>query len=132
MKRKVESLAFCLFCSSLLLLAGCTSEEPSSWAVYDGATIEESFPVPKEASKTDVTADNTKMSYVRYSVPGLDSLSQIPEAYLDVIKAWGWTEQTDLENLEEPNPILIFSKGKTTVHLSLEGDYLTVLVPKGN
>ncbi|WP_172257437.1 hypothetical protein [Saccharibacillus deserti] len=132
MKRKVSAFAFCLFCSSLLLLAGCTSEEPSSWAVYNGATIEESFPVPKEASKTDVTADNTKMSYVRYSVPGLDSLDQIPPAYLNAIKAWGWTEETDQENREEANPILIFSKGNTTVHLSLEGSYLTVLVPKEN
>ncbi|GGH87764.1 hypothetical protein [Saccharibacillus endophyticus] len=88
--------------------------------------------MPKEASKTEVTADNTKMSYIRYSVPGLDSLDQIPEAYLDAIKAWGWTEQTDQENLEEPNPILIFAKGGTTVHLSLEGSYLTVLVPKEN
>lgn len=132
MKRKVMSFAFCLFCTSLLLLTGCSSEEPSSWAVYDGATIEESFPVPKEASKTEVTADNTKMSYIRYSVPGLDSLDQIPEAYLDAIKAWGWTEQTGQENLEEPNPILIFAKGGTTVHLSLEGSYLTVLVPKEN
>lgn len=132
MKRKVVCFAFCLFCSSLLLLTGCTSEEPSSWAVYDGATVEESFPVPKEASKTDVTANNTKMSYVRYSVPGLDNLDQIPEAYLETIKAWGWTEQTDLENLEEPNPIFIFSKGGTTVHLSLEGHYLTVLVPREN
>ncbi len=132
MKRKVAVFAFCLFCSSLLLLTGCTSEEPSSWVVYDGATIEESFPVPKEASKTDVTASNTKMSYVRYSVPGLGSLDQIPDAYLETIKAWGWTEQTAQENLEEPNPIFIFSKGGTTVHLSLEGNYLTVLVPKEN
>lgn len=131
MKRKVACFAFCLFCSSLLL-TGCTPEEPSSWAVYDGATVEESFPVPQEASKTDVTANNTKMSYVRYSVPGLGSLSRIPEAYLDAIKAWGWTEQTGQENLDEPNPIFIFSKEGTTVHLSLEGNYLTVLVPKEN
>ncbi|MDO3412929.1 hypothetical protein QWJ34_24400 [Saccharibacillus sp. CPCC 101409] len=88
--------------------------------------------MPQDANKTDVTADNTNMSYVRYSVPGLDSLDSIPEVYLDTIKAWGWTEQTDQENLEEPNPIFIFSKGETTVHLSLEGNYLTVVVPKKN
>ncbi|GGO09061.1 hypothetical protein GCM10010969_39140 [Saccharibacillus kuerlensis] len=88
--------------------------------------------MPQEASKTEVTANNTKISYVRYSVPGLDSLDRIPQAYLDAIQAWGWTEQTDQENLDDPNPLLIFSKGETTVHLSLEGSYLTVLVPKEN
>ncbi|MCQ4088933.1 hypothetical protein [Saccharibacillus sp. JS10] len=132
MKRKVMSFAFCLFCTSLLLLTACTAEEPSSWAVYDGATVEESFPVPKEASKTEVKADNAKMSYVRYSVPGLERLQEMPEAYLEAIKAWGWTEEKDQENVEGPNPIFIFSKGRTTVHLSREGNYLTVLVPKEN
>ncbi|WP_237690995.1 hypothetical protein [Paenibacillus caui] len=118
---------FCLLVAAflLLLISGCSSAEPT-WKVYEGAAVEKSFPVPKEASKTETAPSNAKMDYVRYSVPGLKENSTLPAAYEKEIEAWGWTENKEAQT----QSTRVFIKNNQVVQLSLQKNSFTIYVPK--
>ncbi|AWB46726.1 hypothetical protein DCC85_00065 [Paenibacillus sp. CAA11] len=108
----------------LILTAGCNSTTELSWKAFDGAAVEQSFPVPKEASTTETAPNNSKVAYVRYSMPGLKET--LPEEYEDEIKAWGWTEQKEAKK----GSTHVYTKNKQIVQLSLQKDSIVITVPK--
>lgn len=123
MLRKSWQHALLLFAIVSLLLTGCVNGDPS-WTSYEGAANEKSFPVPKEANRTDRTSGNSKLDYVRYSMKGLKEEDQVPEAYLDKIEEWGWRENTD----EVEGTSRVFEKQNRVIHLTIHDDYFTVTV----
>ncbi|MDO7908545.1 hypothetical protein Q5741_19335 [Paenibacillus sp. JX-17] len=114
-----------LLCMIMLILAGCSDTKPS-WTSFEGALNEKNFPVPKEANKTDRTADNPEMDYVRYALPGIKENQDIPEVYLNEIAAWGWTEETKQSTPSKR----VFIKDRKMVQLSVHDGFFTILVPK--
>ncbi|MEC0373101.1 hypothetical protein P9847_27205 [Paenibacillus chibensis] len=115
--------ALLLFGIVVLLITGCGKTEPS-WTNFEGAANEKTFPVPKEANRTDRNAGNTKIDYVRYSMNGLKEEDSIPDAYLQKIKEWGWKENTD----ESEDASRVFEKQNRIVHLTIHDNYFTVTV----
>lgn len=109
----------------LLLITGCTDSEPS-WTTFVGSAVEKSFPVPKEAKRTETAMNNTKVDYVHYSMTGLREDDPVPEPYLKAITEWGWTENTQ----ESTGTTRVYTKDKLVVQLTLNKDSFTVLVPK--
>ncbi|BFH65931.1 MULTISPECIES: hypothetical protein [Paenibacillus] len=110
-----------------ILLVGCGKSQPS-WTSFDGAANEKTFPVPKEANRTDRNVGNNKIDYVRYSMDGLKESDTFPEAYLEKIKEWGWKENEE----ESEGTSKVFEKQNRIVHLTIHDNYFTVTVlPKG-
>ena len=109
----------------LLLGAGCGASAEVSWETYDGAANVKSFPIPKEANRTEQSKGIGELDYVRYSLPGMKEDESLPEAYLNEIKSWGWKEKKE----EQKGSSLVFEKGKSVVHLTVQDDYLIVTVP---
>ncbi|WP_044482632.1 hypothetical protein [Paenibacillus antibioticophila] len=109
----------------LLIITGCTDSEPS-WTTFVGSAVEKSFPVPKEAKRTETATNNTKVDYVHYSMPGLREDDPVPEPYVKAITEWGWKENTK----ESTGTTLVFTKDKLVVQLTMHKNAFTVLVPK--
>lgn len=109
----------------LFVIAGCGSSEPS-WTTFVGASVEKSFPVPKEANRVETAPNNSKMDYAHYSLSGLNEDSGVPEAYQKIIKEWGWTEKAE----ESKGTTTVYEKDKLTVQLTIYNNSFTVLVPK--
>jgi hypothetical protein len=109
----------------LLIGSGCGASAEPSWETFDGAANVKSFPVPKEANKTEQTTGNSDLDYVRYALPGLKGDDSIPEAYLEEIESWGWKQK----EVEDNGSSLVFEKGKSIVHLSVHDDFLIITVP---
>ncbi|ANA80196.1 hypothetical protein PVOR_02181 [Paenibacillus vortex V453] len=116
-----------IICAGTILLigSGCGASTEPSWKSFDGAANVKSFPVPKEANKTEQTTGNSDLDYVRYALPGLKEDDSIPEAYLDEIVSWGWKQK----ETEDNGSSLVFEKGKNIVHLSVHDDFLIITVP---
>ncbi|WP_307402195.1 hypothetical protein [Paenibacillus anaericanus] len=108
-----------------IIISGCTSSEPS-WSTFVGAAVEKSYPVPKEANRTDAVLNNSKMDYVHYSFPGLREDDGVPEPYEKAISEWGWVEKVE----ENTGTTTVYEKGKLIVQLTIHDDSFTVLVPK--
>ncbi|MEK4508022.1 hypothetical protein [Paenibacillus sp. FSL K6-2524] len=108
-----------------IIISGCTSSEPS-WSTFVGAAVEKSYPVPKEANRTDAVLNNSKMDYVHYSFPGLREDDGVPEPYEKAISEWGWVERVE----ENTGTTTVYEKGKLIVQLTIHDDSFTVLVPK--
>lgn len=127
MKWKAKWYLFCLLILTflLVLVSGCSTGSPS-WKVYEGSAVEKSFPVPKEANKTEAAPNNAKMNYVRYTVPGLKENSELPTAYVKEIEAWGWTEDKN----EKTDSTRVFIKNKQVIQLSLQKNSFIIYVPK--
>ncbi|MDT3428790.1 hypothetical protein J2Z22_004383 [Paenibacillus forsythiae] len=125
MRRARALWTLLILCMVTVLLAGCTSGEPS-WETFEGALNEKSFPVPKEANSPDRTTTNAAMDYVRYSLPGLKENDHIPAPYLEVIQAWGWSELRK-ENTDSSH---VFQKDQLVVHLTIHDGYFIIMVPK--
>lgn len=125
MRRKKWLALLMLFSVAVAILVGCGREEPS-WTSFEGAANEKTFPVPKEANKTDRASSNTEMDYVRYALPSMKESDNLPAPYLQEIAAWGWTEEID----QAAGSQRVFQKDKHTVHLSIHDGFFTVLVPK--
>ncbi|WP_150275665.1 hypothetical protein [Paenibacillus tepidiphilus] len=125
MKRIRSLWILIMICLIGMMLVACGTKEPA-FDVFEGAGIEKSFPVPKEASAPDGTTTNTAMDYVRYSLPGLKEKDGVPQAYLDEIVAWGWEEQAD----EDDDSSHVFHKDGINVHLSVHDGYFIVMIPK--
>ncbi len=123
MRRRSWLHALLLFSIVMLLLAGCGKSQPS-WSSFEGAANEKTFPVPKEANRTDRNVGNTKIDYVRYSMSGLKEKDSFPEEYLEKIKEWGWRENTD----ESEGASKVFEKQNRVVHLTIHDNYFTVTV----
>jgi len=109
----------------LFVVTGCGSSEPS-WTTFVGASVEKSFPVPKEANRVETAPNNSKMDYAHYSLSGLNEDSGVPEAYQKIIKEWGWTEKAE----ESKGTTTVYEKDKLTVQLTIYNNSFTVLVPK--
>lgn len=109
----------------VLIGTGCGASTKPSWETFDGAANVKSFPVPKEANKTEQTTGNSDLDYVRYALPGLKGDDSIPEAYLEEIESWGWKQK----EVEDNSSSLVFEKGKSIVHLSVHDDFLIITVP---
>ncbi|RAR40697.1 hypothetical protein [Paenibacillus sp. MDMC362] len=109
----------------VLIGSGCGASTKPSWETFDGAANVKSFPVPKEANKTEQTTGNSDLDYVRYALPGLKGDDSIPEAYLEEIESWGWKQK----EVEDNGSSLVFEKGKSIVHLSVHDDFLIITVP---
>lgn len=109
----------------VLIGSGCGASTKPSWETFDGAANVKSFPVPKEANKTEQTTGISDLDYVRYALPGLKGDDSIPEAYLEEIESWGWKQK----EVEDNGSSLIFEKGKSIVHLSVHDDFLIITVP---
>ncbi|MGG6312027.1 hypothetical protein [Paenibacillus macerans] len=128
MRRRGVGYSLCFMWGVLMMIfviAGCASSEPS-WTDYVGASVEKSFPVPKEASQTETALNNSKLDYVHYSLNGLQDDEDVPEAYQKVIEEWGWKEKKE----ESTGTTRVYEKGKLIVQLTLHDDSFTVLVPK--
>ncbi|MWV47602.1 hypothetical protein GRF59_28905 [Paenibacillus sp. HJL G12] len=123
MRRQSWLHALLLFGIVVVLITGCGKSEPS-WTTFEGAANEKTFPVPKEANRTDRNVGTTKIDYVRYSMNGLKEKESIPEVYLQKIKEWGWRENT--EDSEEASRV--FEKQNRIVHLTIHDNYFTVTV----
>lgn len=113
------------FLMTLLIITGCTASEPS-WTTFVGSSVEKSFPVPKEAKRTETATNNTKVDYVHYSMTGLHEEDPVPEPYLKAITEWGWTEKTQ----ESTGTTRVYTKDKLVVQLTIHKNAFTVLVPK--
>ncbi|NMO98274.1 hypothetical protein [Paenibacillus lemnae] len=109
----------------LLIGSGCGASEKPSWELFDGAANVKSFPVPKEANRTEQAKGAGDLDYVRYTLPGLKEKDSLPEPYLEEIRSWGWQEKKDKQNSSS----LIFEKGKNIVHLSVHDDSLIITIP---
>ncbi|SMF92748.1 hypothetical protein SAMN05661091_6002 [Paenibacillus uliginis N3/975] len=112
-------------CTILIMGSACGSPSQPSWESFDGAANVKSFPIPKEANKTEQTKGNSDLDYVRYSLPGLKESDSLPEPYLEVIESWGWKEKKE----EQKGSSLVFEKGKSIVHLTVHDDFLIITVP---
>ncbi|MDR0271236.1 hypothetical protein [Paenibacillus sp.] len=123
MRRRSWLHALLLLGIVTILLAGCGKSQPL-WTSFEGAANEKTFPVPKEANRTDRNVGNTKIDYVRYSMHGLKEKDNFPKAYLEKIKEWGWRENT--EESEETSKV--FEKQNRIVHLTIHDDYFTVTI----
>lgn len=124
---KKKGRLFCLLVmmSALLVIAaGCNSDD-LSWKTFEGSAVEQSFPVPKEASKMETAPSNAKMDYVRYSLPGLEA-SSMPALYEKEIRAWGWTEKKD----EKTASTRVYLKNKQVVQVSLQKNAMIITIPK--
>lgn len=111
----------------LILIAGCTpTESSSSWESFTGSSVEKSFPIPKEAKRTETALNNSKLDYVHYSLKGLMESDGVPEEYANAITQWGWTEET----AESTGTTRVYKKDKLTVQLTIHDNTFTVLVPK--
>ncbi|MBO2945917.1 hypothetical protein JJQ72_18215 [Paenibacillus sp. F411] len=109
----------------LLMGSGCSISDKPTWESFDGAANVKSFPVPKEANRTEQAKGTGELDYVRYVLPGLKEDESLPEPYLEEIKSWGWQEKEDQEGT---SPI-IFEKGKNIVHLTVHDDSLIITIP---
>lgn len=109
----------------IFVIAGCAASEPS-WTTFVGSAVEKSFPIPKEAKKTETAMNNTKMDYIHYSLSGLRESSGVPEAYQKAITEWGWTENME----ESKGTTRVYQKDKLVVQLTIHDNAFTVLVPK--
>ncbi|WP_068778591.1 MULTISPECIES: hypothetical protein [unclassified Paenibacillus] len=109
----------------LFVITGCGSSEPS-WTTFVGASVEKSFPVPKEANRVETAPNNSKMDYAHYSLSGLNEDKGVPEAYQKIIKEWGWMEKAE----ESKGTTTVYEKDKLTVQLTIYNNSFTVLVPK--
>ncbi|KOP65760.1 hypothetical protein AMS62_11245 [Bacillus sp. FJAT-18019] len=116
-----------LICAGTILLVGtgCGASTEPTWKSFDGAANVKSFPVPKEANKTEQTTGNSELDYVRYALPGLKEGDSIPEAYLEEIESWGWEQK----ETDDDSSSLVFEKGKSIVHLTVHDDFLIITVP---
>lgn len=116
-----------LICAGTILLigSGCGLSTEPTWKSFDGAANVKSFPVPKEANKTEQTTGNIDLDYVRYALPGLKEDESIPEVYLEEIESWGWEQKETDDN----GSSLVFEKGKNIVHLTVHDDFLIITVP---
>ncbi|WP_422658990.1 hypothetical protein ACK8P5_00080 [Paenibacillus sp. EC2-1] len=116
-----------LFCAGAILIlgSGCGASAQPSWESFDGAANVKSFPIPKEANKTEQTKGNSDLDYVRYALPGLKESESLPEPYINVIESWGWKEKKE----EQKGSSLVFEKGKSIVHLTVHDDFLIITVP---
>ncbi|MEF2968776.1 hypothetical protein V3851_23520 [Paenibacillus sp. M1] len=109
----------------LTIIAGCADSEPT-WTTFVGSAVEKSFPIPKEAERTETAMNNSKMDYVHYSLSGLSESEGVPEAYQKAITEWGWTEKTE----ESKGTTRVYKKDKLIVQLTIHDNAFTVLVPK--
>lgn len=126
LRRKGLHIAEIICAGTILLIgSGCGATAEPSWKSFDGAANVKSFPVPKEANKTEQTTGNSDLDYVRYALPGLKEDESIPEPYLKEIESWGWTQK----EVEENGSSLVFEKGKNIVHLTVHDGYLIITVP---
>jgi hypothetical protein len=110
-----------------IMVSGCGTAS-YVWKAYEGSAVEKSFPVPKEANKTEIARTVTKMDYVRYAVPGLKEDGQLPKAYEKEITAWGWTEDKE----KETDSSYVFTKNNLVVQVSLQKNSFILYVPKIN
>lgn len=125
MRGKTWLHALVLLCMVIVILVGCESSKPS-WASFEGAANEKSFPVPKEADKKDRSANNSEMNVVRYSLPGLKESDDFPEVYLQTISEWGWQEDTE----EQRKAVRVFKKDNKVVQVTVHDDFFVIMVPK--
>ncbi|GAB6927993.1 hypothetical protein JCM10914A_19760 [Paenibacillus sp. JCM 10914] len=126
LRRRNLHLAEIICAGTILLVAsGCGASSQPSWKSFDGAANVKSFPVPKEANKTEQTTGNSDLDYVRYALPGLKEDQSVPEVYLEEIESWGWTQK----EIEDSGSSLVFEKGKNIVHLTVHDDFLIITVP---
>ncbi|WP_410772379.1 hypothetical protein [Fontibacillus sp. BL9] len=109
----------------LFVIVGCAASEPS-WTTFVGSAVEKSFPVPKEAKRTETAMNNSKLDYVHYSLSGLRESDSVPEAYQKAITEWGWTEKVE----ESAGTTRVYNKDKLVVLLTIHDNAFTVLVPK--
>lgn len=109
----------------IFVIAGCAASEPS-WTTFVGSAVEKSFPIPKEAKRTETAMNNSKMDYVHYSLSGLRESNGVPDAFQKAITEWGWTENTE----ESTGTTLVYKKDKLVVQLTIHDNSFTVLVPK--
>lgn len=116
-----------IMCAGTILImgSGCGSSGQPSWESFDGAANVKSFPIPKEANKTEQTKGNSDLDYVRYALPGLKETESLPEPYINEIESWGWKEKKE----EQKGSSLVFEKGKSIVHLTVHDDFLIITVP---
>ncbi|MNE47018.1 hypothetical protein D3C76_103740 [compost metagenome] len=129
MRQRGIRYSLCYLLGVLMLsvvVVGCTSAESSSWTSFTGASVEKSFPVPKEAKRTETALNNSKLDYVHYSLNGLQESDGVPEEYEDAIIQWGWAEETK----ESTGTTRVYKKDKITVQLTIHDNSFTVLVPK--
>ncbi|MFC7682225.1 hypothetical protein [Paenibacillus sp. GCM10028914] len=112
-------------CTILILVSGCGASSEPTWESFDGAANVKSFPIPKEANKTEQTKGNSDLDYVRYALPGLKESESLPEEYIKEIESWGWKEKKE----EQKGSSLVFEKGKSIVHLTVHDDFLIITVP---
>ncbi|MEK3732793.1 MULTISPECIES: hypothetical protein [Paenibacillus] len=115
-----------LICAGTILLtsSACGTHAEPSWNSFNGAANVKSFPVPREANKTEQTSGNTELDYVRYALPGIKEGDDIPEPYLNEIESWGWKQRKD-----DSGASLVFEKGNSIVHLTVHDGYLIIMVP---
>ncbi|WP_106769570.1 hypothetical protein [Paenibacillus faecalis] len=112
-------------CTILIMGTGCGSSAQPSWESFVGAANVKSFPIPKEANKTEQTKGNSDLDYVRYALPGLKESEDLPEPYLEVIESWGWSEKKE----EQDGSSLVFEKGESIVNLTVYDGFLIISVP---
>lgn len=122
---RLRFIAILCAAAILMLGSGCGESTQPSWESFDGAANIKSFPIPKEANKTEQTKGNSDLDYVRYALPGLKEAESLPEPYIKEIESWGWKEKKE----EQKGSSLVFEKGKTIVHLTVHDDFLIITVP---
>ncbi|MBA9087593.1 uncharacterized lipoprotein YehR (DUF1307 family) [Fontibacillus solani] len=129
MRQRGIRYSLCFMLGVLMLsvvVTGCTTAESSSWTSFTGSSVEKSFPVPKEAKRTETALNNSKMDYMHYSLNGLHESEGVPEEYEKAITQWGWEEKTE----ESTGTTRVYKKDKLTVQLTIHDNSFTVLVPK--
>ncbi|MDP4099153.1 hypothetical protein OIN60_20765 [Paenibacillus sp. P96] len=125
MRRNRWLLITMLLSVAVAILTGCGSNEPS-WTAFEGAANAKTFPVPKEANKTERASKSSEIDYVRYTLPGIKENDDIPGPYLQEIAAWGWKEEASQSSGSQK----VFLRDGQIVQLSVHDDFFTVLVPK--
>lgn len=109
---------------SLLTLIALTGCSLSSQDQFVGSAIDQDFPVPKEAIKTEHKSNNPNLIYVAYELKGLNFEEGIPDYYHREIEKWGWTEK----NEAQLGALYVFEKNNKTIHMTIHNGFFTLSI----
>ncbi|SCW62154.1 hypothetical protein SAMN04487970_102135 [Paenibacillus tianmuensis] len=124
-----KSLRFILF----LMVAVTLSALVYGYAFSDnnsfvGSSIDEQFPVPAEARKSDVPFSKPGVVYVRYNMKGIEEKESIPDFYANEIRKWGWKEDKE----EQVGALRVFVKDGKTMNITTHTGYFTLFTKKSS